>query len=708
MISLNITRTLNGRKNVQKKLESHMTKSVDLTDISLYKHIFQCPSLQTPRSPIKMASKRSLEKFPSQQLIRSLKKRNLKKINQNRFETKQKFKIPKIMIESLGPTDRLASDTNLLTSFIIRRSALITEHSHKNKSGEVFDNLREVISRRELAVNKEKEGLNRACVEFEESAAQDQLQGKSLDNVLETEKEERNSPEILHGENIKISILNLNNSLNTARKNGSFKSLSYKERLFLEIASKERAADKNLSVSKSLDIDDETSENFDRSIDEQQVNRLQEYLVRDLLNSPLYKDALLASSWSSNSGVPRLDIGSLGGSGCLKEVKPSPGEPCVKSPANSEKMKIPNIQDLQIFNGTNSEQKMLQMVREEAPMGALELSQVDCPESGAVVYAIRTNLDTIVEYIELLIQVVNEKFLDFVLEKTNRLRNHVLVVRRLRETESLGWEARDLQALGYSGGYIDNILREREADVCTLSRPSKEGANLEKENIRNNLKGSLQKSSENSCHLIKEEKKTQKPKPSQTISLKEATPKSPGEVSKPSSVKPADRVTQPYCILNQEIFRTLTARIFASYTDSNIDSNLFDIQKTFHRSIFDAFNESLSEFLFRFQEYNLYSEEIVILKKRELSLEDLQYCLLKAKVLVIEKASELVGFMMNKEDSQMRRCFGPLACLLSHEFYKNEVFASSYLARIDLISQQTIQVNLTRKIWMPFKTRSSP
>ena len=114
-----------------------------------------------------------------------------------------------------------------------------------------------------------------------------------------------------------------------------------------------------------------------------------------------------------------------------------------------------------------------------------------------------------------------------------------------------------------------------------------------------------------------------------------------------------DFPSKPYCLLGKRIFLRLTDKILSSYAEANIQENLFDIQKIFHRSIFDAFNESFSEYVFRTKKYGIFMEEIFILKKKEFNLEDLSFFLAKAKFILIEKASELVGFLLNKEDSEL-------------------------------------------------------
>ena len=110
---------------------------------------------------------------------------------------------------------------------------------------------------------------------------------------------------------------------------------------------------------------------------------------------------------------------------------------------------------------------------------------------------------------------------------------------------------------------------------------------------------------------------------------------------------------KPFCCLSKQIFLRLTDKILSSYAQANIQENLFDIQKIFHRSIFDAYNESLSEYLFRLKTYSLFPEEVGVLRKPKFDENDLGYCLAKAKFILIEKASEMVGFMLNKEDSAM-------------------------------------------------------
>ena len=119
----------------------------------------------------------------------------------------------------------------------------------------------------------------------------------------------------------------------------------------------------------------------------------------------------------------------------------------------------------------------------------------------------------------------------------------------------------------------------------------------------------------------------------------------------PQSLHIWEYPSKPYLALPKEVFLRLTEKILSSYADSNIQQNLFDIQKIFHRSIFDAFNESLSEYVFRLRVCSVIPAEIDLLRKVRFDGDDLMFALNKAKYLLTEKASEMVGFLLNKEDS---------------------------------------------------------
>ena len=142
-----------------------------------------------------------------------------------------------------------------------------------------------------------------------------------------------------------------------------------------------------------------------------------------------------------------------------------------------------------------------------------------------------------------------------------------------------------------------------------------------------------------------------------------------------------DFPSKPYLALPKAIFLRLTDKILSSYAEANIQENLFDIQKIFHRSIFDAFNESLSEYVFRLKRYSLFAEEVDILRKRQFDWNDLGFALAKSKYILIEKASEMVGFLLNKEDSTM----GKLLLSKENSFGKCYQYISILLPLIILI-----------------------
>jgi hypothetical protein len=477
--------------------------------------------------------------------------------------------------------------------------------------------------------------LNLARIQFSESS-NEKLKNKesNLDlNTLENVSEKDNLIKLKHDneDNIKISILNLNNSLQTARNKGYLKNISYKEKLFEQIANKELEE----MQEKENKITESNSKEVDKSFEEQQINDIQEFLLNDIIQDPIFSEIIMFKENKKEQDIemPKINFYSL------KNNNSGFSETTMNE--KTENIETYKNTELNEINSASSEQKMLQMLKDNPPTNKLHISEAD--EKGGVIYAIKTNLDTIVEYVDLLIQIISENFYEFVLMKANWLKKNVHLIQQIYKNEFISnkWNENDLKSIGYSSQYIKEIQSQKNKTDNINNSDSKrikENLNHDKENDQTNFNNSTNFSFYWKKPTINEDKENK-------ISLK---------LSK-TTEKIGGHLEKPYCILTRAIFESLATRIFSSYTHSTIDPKLLSIQRIFHRSIFDTFNESFSEFLFRLKEFNLYSEEIHILKKKELNLEDLHYCLLKAKVLVIEKASEVVGMVPNSEESMLRR-----------------------------------------------------
>ena len=82
----------------------------------------------------------------------------------------------------------------------------------------------------------------------------------------------------------------------------------------------------------------------------------------------------------------------------------------------------------------------------------------------------------------------------------------------------------------------------------------------------------------------------------------------------------------------------------------NITDSLFDMQKIFHRSIFDCFNEGLTKQIFE-QDMSLF--EAMKPKKKQRGSQKYGDLLDSAKEYVLDAASVLAGIIKDKEDSMM-------------------------------------------------------
>ncbi len=89
----------------------------------------------------------------------------------------------------------------------------------------------------------------------------------------------------------------------------------------------------------------------------------------------------------------------------------------------------------------------------------------------------------------------------------------------------------------------------------------------------------------------------------------------------------------------------------------DIVEDLFEMQKIYHRCIFDGFNEILSDLLFQTKLYGLEAEDIVVFRQPQLLTVDLERLLVRGKSILIDKAMILCGIIKDKEDSLMNESF---------------------------------------------------
>lgn len=110
--------------------------------------------------------------------------------------------------------------------------------------------------------------------------------------------------------------------------------------------------------------------------------------------------------------------------------------------------------------------------------------------------------------------------------------------------------------------------------------------------------------------------------------------------------------TSPLSILSVDIFNALENDILSNYNNMNIMDQLFEMQRVYHRSIFDCFNESLSRQIIESQ---VKLSEMLFSDKRKPTSKNLtlDQMLIKAMEDVLDCASLLCGIIKDKEDSMM-------------------------------------------------------
>lgn len=118
-----------------------------------------------------------------------------------------------------------------------------------------------------------------------------------------------------------------------------------------------------------------------------------------------------------------------------------------------------------------------------------------------------------------------------------------------------------------------------------------------------------------------------------------------------SSKKCWELKTQPLLMLDEQMFIRLENQILESYRDMNILEELFSMQKIYHRCIFDCFNELFSHYVNSSALFPLTRRDVLLKKEEILQREDLQYVLTRVNGFLIEIALQQCGIIKDKEDS---------------------------------------------------------
>ena len=111
------------------------------------------------------------------------------------------------------------------------------------------------------------------------------------------------------------------------------------------------------------------------------------------------------------------------------------------------------------------------------------------------------------------------------------------------------------------------------------------------------------------------------------------------------------RKTNKDLVLGEQIYLGLENKILSSYENMNINPTLFNMQKIYHRCIFDSFNEILSKLIKKEENFDLTLEERNIFKDVYLPPNSIELILSKTQYLLLDNVKEQCGIIKDKEDS---------------------------------------------------------
>lgn len=106
-------------------------------------------------------------------------------------------------------------------------------------------------------------------------------------------------------------------------------------------------------------------------------------------------------------------------------------------------------------------------------------------------------------------------------------------------------------------------------------------------------------------------------------------------------------------IFDADIYLVLESQILDNYKGMNIVDELFEMQRIYHRCVFDCFNEILTNLVNRSRKYSMSAEEVKLLTAPQLHRGSVKLILEKTKTLLLEKTMNLCGLIRDKEDSMM-------------------------------------------------------
>lgn len=272
-----------------------------------------------------------------------------------------------------------------------------------------------------------------------------------------------------------------------------------------------------------------------------------------------------------------------------------------------------NLKGFDIFQNdfSASQRKELDQLEENL------LNQND--ESNESIYGIRTNINAVVEYCHLLIKYLLENYTEYLSQKFT-------FIRLCKETpDTLGLE----------------INYEALKPFNSEDSPTAGLFNLQKENPKPDAtKFNADKS--------KSEEATKTPNNS---------PENPDKNTPQKQKRQEDerlcwtRKTEKKMILTEQIYLALENQILATYENMNINVSLFNMQKIYHRCVFDSFNEIITAFIRQDLVFRLNPRDQCIMKLSVFSQDDVEYILAKTKSILVEYVQQQCGVLRDKEDS---------------------------------------------------------
>ena len=631
-------------------IKSTIAKSINISSNSIILRTERSKKLDISFNRRKLKSRTSMEKFPDIKVLESISQRHSMRLYESKIFGKDNVlssQIEKQISNSLLK-EKESDDKSILNSFIIKKESIGGKDKPRLEDKAIPNG---TISGDQP--NTKQDSLNNDSVGNGNIEMISNISPHLSNKKVIQESKIDESGEI----NIKISILNMNNNI--------IKSTEKLKTIEDEVS--------NTTEDRIIDMTRNQNKPHDHhKLEFTDYNLIEDYLIQELLHDQIYVD--LVNHYKSNSPkktrrIPKLDIGSLEEKEILK-IKESVDIETLEN-LNNNTSKSNNEDQFQKIE----EQEMLSMMKEKENMNQL-VNPKEKDDVEEIIYAIRTNIETIVEYSDLLIKIITEDFMHEVLKKINTFNQHKHKIEVLMQHEfkNGGWKRGLLEKMDMDCSYINQIMLNLISESGSNQIHSEFlGDQTSKENC---IKGNLNHDTSGLC--VQSDKRSTKAQETSNYSKMQLKTISNidnfATIRSFSDVKLGDKITdkaspsqinrfkfkhiwdypsKPYLILEKKVFLKLTDKILSSYAEANIQENLFDIQKIFHRSIFDAFNESLSEYIFRTKKYNIFMEEILILKKKQFDFDDLSFFLAKAKYILIEKASEMVGFLLNKEDSEL-------------------------------------------------------